>query len=62
MKTHINISIDVEVAELLKKEKNYSLLINSYLRNYFEIKPKLEEQAEYDFKEAGFQWETKQYQ
>mgnify|MGYP001603036012 CR=1 FL=1 len=59
MKTHINISIDVEVAELLKKEKNKSLLINSYLRHYFELNSKSEEQTEYDsinndFKEAGF--------
>ena len=38
MKTHLNISIDVDVAQRLQKEKNYSSLINSYLRNYFNIK------------------------
>lgn len=35
MKTNITISIDVDVAEKLKEEKNKSDLINAYLRNYF---------------------------
>jgi len=35
MKTQINVCIDVEVAKELKKEKNVSFLINSYLKSYF---------------------------
>ena len=35
MKVTRNICLDVKVAELLKKEKNASTLINSYLINYF---------------------------
>jgi len=50
MKTHINITIDVEVAEKLRSEKNVSLLINSYLRHYFEISSESEKQTEEDLK------------
>ena len=35
MKTHMSFSLDTDVAEELKKEKNQSDLINSYLRHYF---------------------------
>lgn len=33
-------SLDVDVVEELQKEKNQSLLINSYLRNYFNLDKK----------------------
>ena len=46
MKAHINISLDVEVAELLQKEKNQSGLINAYLRHYYGLTPKTLEQVE----------------
>ncbi len=40
MKTNVTISIDIEVAIEFKKEKNKSALINSYLKNYFELDKK----------------------
>lgn len=57
MKTTINICIDVEIAELLKKEKNVSGLINSYLVQYFgtsqnhsaNLEQKRKQLAEIDF-------------
>ncbi|MDD4761716.1 MAG: hypothetical protein PHZ25_01700 [Candidatus Pacebacteria bacterium] len=53
MKKTITINLDVEVVEELQKEKNYSALINSYLRNYFELgaKPTHEIQEEIDKEE-----------
>ena len=38
MKAHINVSVDVEVAQKLQQEKNYSFLINNLVKNYFEMK------------------------
>jgi hypothetical protein len=35
MKTSVLFTIDVELAELLKKEKNKSALINSYLKDFY---------------------------
>jgi hypothetical protein len=37
MKTNITISIDTDVAEALKSEKDKSSLVNSYLRSYFQL-------------------------
>lgn len=36
-------SLDIEVIEELKKEKNKSNLVNSYLRHYFNLKKKSKE-------------------
>ncbi len=37
MKTSVTLSLDTEVAEELRKEKDKNSLVNSYLRNYFEL-------------------------
>ena len=42
MKVHLTICVDIEVARKLREEKNKSQLINSFLRKYFNLKPKNE--------------------
>jgi hypothetical protein len=44
MKTTVTLYIDIELAAMLAKEKNKSYLINSYLRNYYGIKPTTDKQ------------------
>ena len=39
MKARVCLSIDVDCAEALQKEKNQSDLINSYLRNNYKLGP-----------------------
>lgn len=53
MKRNITISIDEDVFTKLQLEKHKSTLINSYLRHYFELNAKSEEETEEVFKEAG---------
>lgn len=42
----ITVSIDVELAKLLKKEKNYSAIINGLLWSYFNIHNIIEQKEE----------------
>jgi len=58
MKGNITLCLDFEVIIELKKEKNKSALINSYLRNYFslnkkpEVEEPLKEEEKEDFKDS----------
>ena len=64
-KSLLTVSIDSEIMELLKKEKNKSALINSYLINYFQLNKveplevpqevKVEQEIDKVFKEVGIQ-------
>lgn len=47
-KINKTICLDYEVAELLKAEKNASMLINNYLRYYFNMGEKDEKRVEAD--------------
>lgn len=42
MKVSVNLHLDVDVAFEFAKEKNKSQMINSYLRNYYNLKSKEE--------------------
>lgn len=44
MKTNITLSIEFELAELLKKEDNYSRLVNDLIDNHFHETPNFKKQ------------------
>jgi len=60
MKTLKTFSLDIDVAKELEKEKNQSLLINSYLRKYFELDKKSLDEVEKELAELKTEEERKQ--